>query len=108
MQVEYKIIQEIDSPFQVKEWLEINRSKETHTVIEITNKIYIVVTRGEKRTGGYSVGVKNLDMKEKEIHIIFQYEDPSLEDIVMQVISYPSIIVEMEKTEKKIVFHILH
>ncbi|WP_339063109.1 hypothetical protein [Tepidibacillus marianensis] len=48
MTINYKIIEETDAPIQVNDWLKINRSKETHIVIEIRNKIFIIVTRGEK------------------------------------------------------------
>ncbi|WP_353963325.1 hypothetical protein [Tepidibacillus marianensis] len=41
------------------------------------------------------------------MHITFQYADPNPESLVMQVITYPLLVLEMEKTDKKIIFHIL-
>ncbi|TCS83042.1 protease complex subunit PrcB family protein [Tepidibacillus fermentans] len=105
--MDYKVIQEENTPIQVRDWVKANRSKEKHSVIETNSKIYIVVTRGEKRTSGYEIIVKNIDVKETEIHITFQYKDPKPDSLVMQVLAYPLLILEIEKTDKTIVFHIL-
>ncbi|MFV9509757.1 protease complex subunit PrcB family protein [Tepidibacillus sp. LV47] len=103
----YKVIQEVDAPIQVKDWIKANRSIENHIVIETNKKIYLVLTRGEKRTSGYEITIKSIDVKEKEIHIIFQYKDPNPDQLLMQIITHPMLILEMEKTDKTIVFHIL-
>ena len=105
--MEYKKIKETESPIPIKDWIKTNRFSEKHTVLEVSNKVYIVISRGEQRTGGYDIDVKSIDEKENEIHITFEYLNPKPDEIVMQVITNPVLILEMRKVKKPIIFHIL-
>ena len=70
---------------------------------KIGDTVYVVVTRGEKKTGGYTVDIDKITKVKTDDHfnlvVYAEYKDPSPNQIVPQVITYPYIVVKTELTE---------
>ncbi len=74
--------------------------KPYYRLLEKADKIVIVVHRGEKNTGGYSVEVKKVEeIIPGRIHITIKFTDPSPEDIIIQVVTYPATAIAIEKND---------
>lgn len=78
------------------------RTLERALACAVDNDIYVIVTRGEKPTSGFSVSIDKMELEEKDgrenlvVYAIF--EDPEKETAISQIITYP---VEVVKTDLK-------
>jgi PrcB C-terminal len=72
--------------------------------IDWTKQMVIVVYGGERGTGGYSVEVKSLESKDGKLVVHWKLNAPGADDIVAQVISYPSQAILVDRTDAKVVF----
>lgn len=104
--MEYKIIEIEDAPKEVQNWLKENKDKEGYLVFHGENKIYVVITRGEVPTGGYKIELDSIEEFEDKVVVYLKYSEPDPGLIVIQVISYPILIIELDKTEKEIIIKI--
>lgn len=66
--------------------------------------LYIAVGYGEQPTSGYSIEVKELYETKNAIYIHTNLIGPSKEEKIMEVKTYPYIVVKMEFVDKNIVF----
>ena len=78
------------------------RSLERALACAIDDDVYVVVTRGEKPTSGFSVSVKKLVLEEKDgkenLIVYALFEDPQKQAAISQILTYP---VKVVKTDLK-------
>jgi len=102
-EVPFTVLNEDEIPQKIKEILPRYKSLERALACKADDKIYVIVTRGEKPTGGYTVRLDALEMKEEEnkkILIVYAtFKDPEPGDIVTQVITYPYVAAETNLKE---------
>ncbi len=94
--------EENEFPLEINQWISSNKEKEGYVVIEEEEHTYVVISRGEKSTGGYTINVNEVEDQEEWISIKVEYINPDPMDMVMQIITYPVIVIRMERTEKTI------
>lgn len=100
-EVKFRVLESSEIPEKIKEILPKYLSEEKALTCRLNDEIYVVVTRGEKRTGGYSVEVDNIIKKDNgegefEIKVIAKYSDPEPDEIVTQGFDYPFTIVKTD------------
>ncbi|NBI07822.1 protease complex subunit PrcB family protein [Senegalia massiliensis] len=106
--VSFDIIKEDDIPKEIEEILPKYQKEERALACKVDDKIYIVVTRGEKNTDGYDVTIQSIEKKKNngkfDLIVYAEYTDPKPDEIVPQVITYPTVIAEteLEKLPEKI------
>ncbi|WP_130807716.1 protease complex subunit PrcB family protein [Senegalia massiliensis] len=106
--VSFDIIKEDDIPKEIEEILPKYQKEERALACKVDDKIYIVVTRGEKNTDGYDVTIQSIEKKKNDgkfnLIVYAQYKDPKPDEIVPQVITYPTVVAEteLEKLPEKI------
>ncbi len=61
--------------------------------IDFENTILAAVFMGEKSTGGYSVNIDNIYLKNGRLHVLYSFSEPSPDSIVTQAITSPFHIV---------------
>lgn len=105
--IQFTILEEDNIPISVKEWVEQNKERESNIIIDDNDKSYIAIIRGEKRTGGYSISIKDIEEQDESILVKVEYLDPDPEKMVMQIITYPFLVIELEKIEKKSMIEIV-
>jgi len=99
--VAYKKVTVFEAPPQIKEMVENFKDEEKAAVYVVDNIVYIVVTRGEKPTGGYGVKVVDIDkhmLGEDRFGVVVkvEYIEPKPGQPVTQAITYPFTIVQTE------------
>lgn len=104
--MEYKIINESEAPQPVKDWLNKNKYKEDYAVIHTEKHTFILITRGEKKTGGYGLELTKLEKQDNKIAVFVEYTDPKPDQVVIQVVTYPYLIVKLEKTDEELIVFI--
>ncbi len=92
--VEFKTMSEKDIPQKISsgvipEYRELERA----LACSVDEKIYVIVTRGEKPASGYNVDIDRMKLESddgKETLIVYAtFTDPAKEDSVSQVLNYP-------------------
>lgn len=108
-EVRFRALSPSEIPEKIKDILPKYLSEEKALTCRLNDEIYVVVTRGEKKTGGYSVEVEKIIKEEKdngdfEITVVARYHDPAPGDIVTQGFDYPFAIVktDLEEMPKRI------
>ncbi|WP_026894634.1 protease complex subunit PrcB family protein [Clostridiisalibacter paucivorans] len=101
--VSYEIVEQDQIPQKLMEILPKYKTEERALTCKLEDGVYVVVTRGEKKTAGYSVNIKKLELKEKEeektLVVYAEYRDPKPDEVVAQIITYPMIVVKTELEE---------
>ena len=97
--VKYKVLESSEIPEKIKEILPKYLAEERALTLRLNNEIYVLVMRGEKNTGGYSVDidkiVKEQNTKEEYDLVVYaKFKDPEQNDIVAQSFTYPFAIVK--------------
>lgn len=64
--VKYKVLESSEIPEKIKEILPKYLTEERALTCKLNDEIYVLVTRGEKNTGGYSVEIEKI-VKEQKI-----------------------------------------
>ncbi len=82
-----------------QKWLE----KSTFT-IPSDEDLYIIITRGEMPTGGYSVNIKSIEKVDEELVVSYYYTDPKKDDMVTQAITKPIVIAKVDMTNARVNF----
>jgi len=94
-------------PLEINNYLEENKMEETQNAFNINNRTYIVMTMGEQSTGGYSIELQDLVLKDSGLHVYVKYQRPG--EVAATVITYPTLVVETDgiyEGHYEIVYHI--
>jgi hypothetical protein len=92
------------APDKVREVLTRSLGFECAQSLTVGDSTYLIVTRGEKPTAGYTVEIESAVDNGYEIVVTVKYVDPAPGAIVAQVITYPHIVAAIPKAEKPIRF----
>ena len=91
-------------PTEIKNWIENSKKIFLGQAYEYEDKLYILVTYGEKPTGGYTVEVVNIDDKPETLEITVKFSEPEPGQMVTQAITYPYDLKTINPTNKEVVF----
>jgi hypothetical protein len=72
--------------------------------IDLKKQMVIVLYAGEKRTGGYSVELKSLEVKDKKLIVHWNLKSPGPDDIVTQAITHPELVLLVDRFDGEVVF----
>jgi len=71
---------------------------------QIKVEMIIGLYMGEKNTGGFSIGIENIEETKKELIITVKETSPDANSMVVTAICQPFCIVKMPATKKDVVF----
>ena len=91
-------------PENIRNWLENSSRIFLGQQKEYEGKTYILVTFGEKKTGGYSVDIKDVVFEGNSLTAIVELREPSPRDNVIQAFTYPYDLVSVDLTGIPVVF----
>jgi len=102
--VPFEVLSEEMIPQKIQEILPRYKNLERALACKVNDEIYIIATRGEKPTGGYSITLDKIekvkDDDEKTMLIVYTtFEDPEPGSIVTQAITYPYVVAKTELKE---------
>lgn len=107
-EVKFRTLELSEVPQKVQDLIPKYLYEERALACKVDNEVYVIVTRGEKRTEGYTVSldklikIKNDNNYDLVAHA--KYKDPRPDEMVGQRITYPVVIVkaELDKLPDKI------
>ncbi|MEK6286273.1 MAG: protease complex subunit PrcB family protein [Acidobacteriota bacterium] len=76
--------------------------------IDFTRRTIVAVFQGSQPSGGYEISIQELVETESSLEVFVKAFAPGKRCIVTGKISRPFDIIEIEKTEKQVVFHMKH
>ncbi|MCT4594549.1 MAG: protease complex subunit PrcB family protein [Anaeromicrobium sp.] len=101
--VSFETVAEENIPEKIKEILPRYKNLERALACKVDDVVYVIATRGEKPTGGYTIKIdkivkEKIDEKNKVV-VYTTFKDPKAGDVVTQVVTYPYSIVKTDLDE---------
>lgn len=88
--IEFTVLDDNNIPKEIQsQVIPEYRNLERALACIVDDKIYVVVTRGEKTTSGYEVRIDKMVMDNNNLEVYAEYADPEEGKAVSQVITYP-------------------
>lgn len=102
--VEFKTLSESKIPQDISgQVIPEYRTLERALACVVEDKVYVVVTRGEKPTSGFTVDIDKMVLEEKEgksnLVVYADFEDPEKGKALAQVITYPVKVAKTNLTK---------
>ena len=99
--VEFKELNEQDYPQEItSDVIPEYRSLERALACVVDDKVYVLVTRGEKPASGYKVNIDKMKLEEddgKSVLVVYAtFRDPAKNDSMSQVLTYPVKVAETQ------------
>ncbi len=91
-------------PEEIKSWIEDSRDEFGGRVRVHNDLLYILVTYGEKPTGGYVVEIDEVEKRDQTLVVTAEFTEPGEDEIVTQAITYPYDLAVVEETELPVEF----
>ena len=92
-------------PTEIENWIENSKKIFLGQAYEYEDKLYILVTYGEKPTGGYTVEILEINDKPEALEITVNFSEPEPDQTVTQAITYPYDLKIADPTDKEIIFN---
>ncbi|MHB1126991.1 MAG: protease complex subunit PrcB family protein [Bacillota bacterium] len=89
-------------PGELVKWYEENYRSSGLYTRTVDGDTYILLSAGEKPTGGYAVEEFKLNGTAGEINVTASLRVPGAEDIVTQALTYPHILVQVKEDQRQI------
>ena len=82
------------------------RMKQTLKVdqIDFANQMILVIQGGECKSGGFKVAFEKFEIKNVTLHVLWKLQAPPADAFVTQALTYPSLILLVEKHKGEIIF----
>ncbi len=93
-----------ERPPAVVDWLRANRSGAATGVVHDGASTYLVASAGERRSGGYRLRFTEVALTNDGIVATVTLSSPRPGSPVTQVLSYPTAVARIERTERPVVF----
>lgn len=98
-EIKYKIVLKKDIPPKIKEMLPTYIMEERALSCKYEEDVYIIVTRGEKKSRGYGVEIEKIVEENRngdkfDIKVFAKFRDPNPNEVLPQEYSYPYVIVK--------------
>ncbi|MSR30840.1 MAG: protease complex subunit PrcB family protein [Gemmataceae bacterium] len=87
-----------------QEALDFLQNKVKTGAIDLEKQTLLLLQAGERRSGGYKVALDGIEKKDNALVVKWHVQGPPPGAIVTKVITYPALIVLVEKFEGKIEF----
>ncbi len=76
-------------PAEVELWFEQSKERFAAQTLEHEGILYLLVTYGEKPTGGYDVEITEITEAEDKILVTVHFTEPGEDEVVTQALTYP-------------------
>jgi len=97
--VAYQTVAYAQLPAQVQALVDSAKYNQTTRVIKGEGESqYVLLCLGTRNTGGYSIEISRVEEVGREIVVTYQERRPAPEDMVIQVITYPWQVLQVESS----------
>lgn len=103
-EVAFETVQLNNAPADIQTTLQQKWLEKSTFTIPSGDHLYIIITRGEMPTGGYSVTIDNIQKQGNELLVTYVTKDPKKDEMVTQAITKPFTIVRTKLTNARVNF----
>lgn len=93
-------------PKEIEDWVNSSLAMNLGQSKVYEEDMYILVTYGEKPTGGYNVGITDINITDESVEVSVNFKAPKEGDIVTQAITYPYDLEVIEKVDLPLSFNV--
>lgn len=76
-------------PDEIEAWIDDAKTTFAAQTYELEGVLYLLVTYGEKPTGGYDVEITDIETREDQIVATVEFTEPGEDEMVTQALTYP-------------------
>lgn len=91
-------------PAEVEEWIEDSRQELAGQTYELEGVLYLLVTYGERPTGGYDVEITDIAMQDDKVVVTAEFTEPAEDEMVTQALTYPYDLAMIEDPDLPVEF----
>lgn len=102
--VDFTVVTKSEIPSEIMTLIDEKKSESFQISSVIEGYTYLAVGYGVMPTGGYSIKVDELYMEEDKVVIKTSLMEPSGQETVNRLQTYPYIVVKIQYTDKNIIF----
>ena len=102
--IEFTVVEEKNIPKELKKIIEKKEKQVMKLTYADQGALYIVQGYGEQPTSGYSIIVKECFEKKNAIYVHTNLMGPAKDEPIVEIQTYPYIVIKMEYSDKNVVF----
>jgi hypothetical protein len=80
----------------INQWYQENFQEHGYYVYEGDSESYLLISAGERPTGGYSLELKNEQLIDGKFSADVVLNEPTKDDMVIMILTYPSLLIKFE------------
>jgi len=102
--VDFTILSEEEIPEQVSEIIESSKTENFRKTYSDKDYLYIIIGYGAQPTSSYSIEIQELYESSDALYVTSMLKGPSRTEKVLEIETYPCIVVKVQHTDKAVVF----
>ncbi len=102
--VDFTVLSEEEIPEQVSEIIETSKTENFRKTYSDKDYLYIIIGYGAQPTSSYSIEIQGLYESSDALYITSMLKGPSRTEKVLEIETYPYIVVKVQHTDKAVVF----
>lgn len=102
--IEFTVVEEKNIPKELKKIIEEKEKQVMKLTYADQGALYIVQGYGEQPTSGYSIIVKECFETKNAIYVHTNLMGPAKDEPIVEIQTYPYIVMKMEYSDKNVVF----
>ncbi len=83
-------------PEEIQVWIDASQEKFGAQTMVYEEILYMLVTYGEKPTGGFEVEITGIEEKDDKVVVTVKFTEPGKDDMVTQAFTYPYDLAMMD------------
>ena len=101
--IDFTVLSEEEIPEQVREIIEASKTENFRKTYSDKDYLYIIIGYAQP-TSSYSIEIQELYESSNAVYVTSMLKGPSRAEKVLEVETYPYIVVKMQYTDKAVVF----
>lgn len=102
--VDFTVLSEEEIPEQVNEIIEASKTENFRKTYSDKDYLYIIIGYGAQPTSSYSIEIQELYESSDALYVTSMLKGPSRTEKVLEIETYPCIVVKVQHTDKAVVF----
>lgn len=91
-------------PPEIRKWYEEKYKTPALHSYSLNGERYLLLSAGEKRTGGYEIRDLKLTGKDNEIEVKASLKSPAQDEIVSMALTYPHVLIKIPEDGRKLIY----
>ncbi len=95
----------VDYKYEIRELNDSNYGIRGYYIEKLNGETKVIIAMGRKNNGGYSIKIKNVDVRDNNVTITVEETSPGQDDVVTMALTYPSVEIIFPFEVKNVTVH---